>query len=44
MNVISYLIEDNKLVEAQRILESLTGCVNICKNSNSKNSSDCGCN
>lgn len=43
MNVISYLIEDNKLVEAQRILESLSGCGNICQNSNSKKSSDCGC-
>lgn len=44
MNVISYLIEDNKLVEAQRILESLQGCGNICKNESSKNSSNCGCN
>lgn len=44
MNVISYLIEDNKLVEAQRILESLQGCGNICKNGPSKNSSNCGCN
>ena len=44
MNVISYLVEDNKLVEAQRILESLSGCGNMCQNSNSKNSSDCGCN
>lgn len=43
MNVISYLVEDNKLVEAQRILESLSGCGNICQNSNSKNSSNCGC-
>lgn len=44
MNVISYLVEDNQLVEAQRILESLTGCGNICQSSNTKNSSDCGCN
>ena len=44
INVITYLVEFGQYIEAQRILESLTGCGNICKDTESKNSESCGCN
>ena len=43
INVITYLMEFGQYIEAQRILESLTGCGNICKDTELKNSEGCGC-
>lgn len=46
LNVIKYAIEQGQYLEAQRILENITGCGNICGKfeTNNLNSSGCGCN
>lgn len=43
INVIKYLIELQQYYEAQRILENITQCNNICKTSNISGGNDCGC-
>ena len=45
INVINYLTELGQFYEAQRILESVIQCSNLCKNERSeKGGSGCGCN
>lgn len=44
INVIKYLIDLGQYYEAQRILENVMSCNNLCKvSSNNSNSSGCGC-
>lgn len=42
INVIQYMVEDNQLAEAQRIITELEGCNGVCKQIESK-STGCGC-
>lgn len=43
MNVIKYMIEYEQYYEAQRTLESLTQCGNLCSNKETKEGGGCGC-
>lgn len=43
INIIKYLIGLNQYYEAQRILESITQCGNICKNQEAEKGVGCGC-
>lgn len=43
ISVIKYLIEFGQYNEAQRILEAITQCGNICGNLKSKDNNSCGC-
>lgn len=46
LNVIKYAIDSGQYLEAQRLLENITGCGNICGKfeTTNLNSSGCGCN
>lgn len=43
INVIEYLVKNNKLVEAGRIIDQLSGCNGICQQTTLKTVSGCGC-
>ena len=43
INIIKYLIGFGQYYEAQRILESITQCGNICKEQDPKKGGRCGC-
>ena len=43
INIIKYLIGFGQYYEAQRILESITQCGNICREQNPKKGGGCGC-
>ena len=44
INVIKYQLETNQLYEAQRVLESVTLCSDICSGSTTNYLNTCGCN
>ncbi len=43
INVISYLVECNQLVEAERIIETIDGCNGLCPADESTTTNGCGC-